>query len=103
MAENVNTDIIPTQNKKIETFQTFSPMATDELYIPSLNSLLTMAIQNYFPFLQSEPPVPYDEEAFPDADELFGKAFGLSDPTPELLRLIKLSRLIPQRLPLETF
>jgi len=30
-----------------------------------------------------------DEEAFPGADDLFRKAFGLSDPTPELLSLIK--------------
>ena len=63
-------------------------MATDQTYFPSLKSLLIMAIQNYL-FLQSPPFVPYDQEAFPDAYELFCKAFGLSDPTPELLDLIK--------------
>ena len=59
-------------------------------YFPSLKSLLTKAILYYFPPLPSYPPMPLmDEEAFPGADDLFCKAFGLSDPTPELLSLIK--------------
>jgi len=72
--------MLPTRNIFPFTFQTFSPMA----YFPPLKSLLTKAVQYYFPPLPSYPLM--DEEAFPDADELFRKAFGLSDPTPgELL------------------
>ena len=39
---------------------------------------------------KSPPLMPIDyQEAFPDAETLFCKAFGLPDPTPELLNLIK--------------
>ena len=52
-------------------------------YLPSL---LTKVIKYYSPPLPQASYPLMDEEAFPDADELFRKAFGLSDPTPgELL------------------
>ena len=39
---------------------------------------------------KSPPPAPIDYlEAFPDAEILFRRAYGLSDPAPELLNLIK--------------
>ena len=65
-------------------------MATHKTYFLSFKILAFMAIEKYFPYFYNprQPPL-RNEESFPNAEKVFRQAYGLSDPTPELLNLIK--------------
>ena len=53
--------------------------------------LLSMAIQQFFPFFMTNPHRPHHSDfarnLFPDVEKIFREAYGLSDPTPVLLKL----------------
>ena len=51
--------------------------------------MASMAIEKYSPLFYDQPPPLRNIESFPNAEKIFRYAYGLSDPTPELLNLIK--------------
>jgi hypothetical protein len=58
------------------------PLSQNRDACPDVNFLLNL--------FKSPPPMLIDyREAFPDAEIFFRRAYGLSDPMPELLNLIK--------------
>ena len=63
----------------------------DQSYFPSLKDILSMFIQQTFPFFYDQtPPVSLcEEESLPNAEKFLREAYGLFDPTPVLLNLIK--------------
>ena len=67
-------------------------MATyNQSYFPSLEMILPVILQQFFPFFYGQPP-PLSfcsKESFPGAKKAFVEAYSLSDPTRALLSLIK--------------